>query len=222
MNIIQFCKALFVAILWAVALAVPLSATAQAQDDSMKDCPLMGQGHDMENCPMKTTTASSHAGNDQKYAGMETRKIKALSEDQIKQYYAGEGMGLAMPAELNHYPGPKHLLDFSETLHLTPAQEASLRSTFDAMHAQAVKLGEQIVARERMLDSLFAAGTITQEQLSSTVNEIAALQGTLRITHLQAHLGTRTLLTAEQIKAYDGLRGYGKTKPSKQPAKHKS
>jgi len=52
------------------------------------------------------------------YAGQETRKIKALSEDQIQGYLAGSGMGLAMAAELNHYPGPKHVLELAEKLQL--------------------------------------------------------------------------------------------------------
>jgi hypothetical protein len=35
------------------------------------------------------------------YAGMQTRPIKALSEQQISDLNAGRGMGLAMAAELN-------------------------------------------------------------------------------------------------------------------------
>jgi hypothetical protein len=46
------------------------------------------------------------------YAGMQTRSIKALSEQQIADLKAGRGMGLALPAELNGYPGPAHVLDF--------------------------------------------------------------------------------------------------------------
>ncbi len=35
------------------------------------------------------------------YAGMQTRQIKALSEQQIADLGAGRGMGLALAAELN-------------------------------------------------------------------------------------------------------------------------
>jgi hypothetical protein len=38
---------------------------------------------------------------------------------------------------------------------------------------------------------------------------IGALEADLRRAHLAAHLEMRTLLTAEQVAAYDRLRGYG-------------
>ena len=39
------------------------------------------------------------------YAGMQSRPIKALSEQQVADLQAGRGMGLALAAELNGYPG---------------------------------------------------------------------------------------------------------------------
>ena len=39
------------------------------------------------------------------YAGWEHRPAKALSKEQIADLRAGRGMGLALPAELNGYPG---------------------------------------------------------------------------------------------------------------------
>src|SRR5262249_20157560 len=44
------------------------------------------------------------------YAGRQTRAIKALSEEDIAPLLNGEGMGMAKAAELNGYPGPKHVL----------------------------------------------------------------------------------------------------------------
>ncbi len=40
------------------------------------------------------------------YSGMQSRSTKALSEQQIADLNAGRGMGLALAAELNGYPGP--------------------------------------------------------------------------------------------------------------------
>jgi hypothetical protein len=56
------------------------------------------------------------------YAGMQTRPIKALSKQQVVDLKAGRGMGLALAAELNGYPGPIHVL--SDKLGLTPEQKA--------------------------------------------------------------------------------------------------
>jgi len=46
------------------------------------------------------------------YAGMQMRSIKALSDQQIADLAAGRGMGLALAAELNGYPGPSHVLNW--------------------------------------------------------------------------------------------------------------
>ena len=49
--------------------------------------------------------ASSAAPAQSPYAGMQSRSIKALSAQQIDDLRAGRGMGLALAAELNGYPG---------------------------------------------------------------------------------------------------------------------
>jgi hypothetical protein len=53
------------------------------------------------------------------YAGQELRDVKALSNADIEAYLAGKGMGYAKAAELNSYPGPKHVLELSKELDLT-------------------------------------------------------------------------------------------------------
>jgi hypothetical protein len=45
------------------------------------------------------------------YTGMETRSIKSLSNEQVADLREGRGMGLALAAELNGYPGPAHVLE---------------------------------------------------------------------------------------------------------------
>ena len=52
----------------------------------------------------EVTTAS-------RYAGMEKRRVKAISDEQIADLKAARGMGLALAAELNEYPGPMHVLE---------------------------------------------------------------------------------------------------------------
>ena len=47
------------------------------------------------------------------YAGMQQRGIAALSESDLAALMAGEGWGLALPAELNGVPGPTHLLELA-------------------------------------------------------------------------------------------------------------
>ena len=61
------------------------------------------------------------------YAGMQTRSIKALSDQQIADLRAGRGMGLALAAELNGYPGPSHVLELADKLDLSPDQRVGIR-----------------------------------------------------------------------------------------------
>jgi hypothetical protein len=76
------------------------------------------------------------------------------------------------------------------------------------MKSQAVSLGKQLVGKEQLLDSRFAEGTISDAELEQLVTEISVIQGKLRAVHLRAHLAQRVVLTPDQIRIYDALRGY--------------
>jgi hypothetical protein len=75
------------------------------------------------------------------YAGLEQRAVKALSEQQIADLRAGRGMGLALPAELNGYPGPSHVLENADALGLSAEQRERTKGLFEAMNAEAVPVG---------------------------------------------------------------------------------
>lgn len=143
------------------------------------------------------------------YAGQEQRAIKALSAGEIQDILAGKGLGYAKAAELNHYPGPAHVLELAPQLGLSEKQMARTRAIFAAMQKDAMRHGQALVEKERELDRRFATGAIDTESLHKLLVEIAAVQAELRRVHLQAHLDQRLLLTPEQISRYDALRGYG-------------
>jgi len=144
------------------------------------------------------------------YTGQERRTIKSLSPEEIEQLLKGHGMGLAKAAELNHYPGPRHVLDLTAQLQLTPEQRARTQQTFERMQNEAMRLGRQIVEKEKDLDVMFAEAVIDSRKLQAATAEIARLQGSLRAVHLEAHLDMRRILSPAQIKKYDDLRGYTK------------
>lgn len=129
-------------------------------------------------------------------------------------------MGLAKAAELNHYPGPKHVLELARQLGLSATQLAQAQRAYDHMHARAVRLGAMILASDQALDSLFATQTITAQQLHALVTGIATLQGELRLAHLQAHVEIRKILTAAQVTKYDELRGYAPAVPPPPAHRH--
>jgi hypothetical protein len=163
---------------------------------------------------------ASAGGAQQPYAGLEARPIKALSEQQIADLKAGRGMGLALAAELNGYPGPIHLLELSDKVGLSDQQRAQIASLFEAMKAEAVPLGEKLLALETDLDAQFRNRTITAESLKGVTATIGEVQAALRNTHLKYHLSTVALLAPAQIKHYEALRGYSAARHDGQGTHH--
>src|SRR6476661_9848828 len=89
------------------------------------------------------------------YAGMQNRPIKALSEQQVADLGAGRGMGLALAAELNGYPGPSHVLELADKLELSAEQKNRVQQLFDSMKLEALPIGARLLEQEAELDRLF-------------------------------------------------------------------
>ncbi|HUP62950.1 MAG TPA: hypothetical protein VNA69_21335 [Thermoanaerobaculia bacterium] len=142
------------------------------------------------------------------YKSMRSRSIKAVSEEDIRAYREGAGMRLALPAELNGYPGPRHILELARELELAAPQRTAIEQIHDRMHNEAVSLGTQIVDLERALDEGFRDSRIEPARLAELTAGIATLQGRLRYTHLVAHIEARGVLTPRQVHEYMRLRGY--------------
>lgn len=149
------------------------------------------------------------AATESPYVGEDARQIKALSQQQIDDYLQGRGLGYAKAAELNHYPGPRHVLDLADELELTPEQVSRSTAIFETMQAQAAALGRQFVEHEQALDRAFANDAVDADSLRARVLKLGALQAQIRYTHLVAHLEQRAVLSDHQVRVYDRLRGYG-------------
>ena len=143
------------------------------------------------------------------YAGQEYRSIKSMSPQEIEALKNGEGMGLAKLAELNRFPGPKHVLDHAQQLRLTPEQMAETRSLFGDMQSRAVAVGHELLAAEADLDRAFEENEINAEMLQNALLEIGEIRARLRFVHLEAHLRQKHLLTNAQVTLYNQIRGYG-------------
>lgn len=153
------------------------------------------------------------------YTGQElTRGIKALSQDDVEGLLAGSGTpfgGMAKPAELNGYPGPKHVLDAYEAgeLDLKDEQYERVKVIYEEMRTEAIKLGEHIIKIEEEIDEAFTNKTITEKILEEKVKESAELYGQLRIVHLKHHLSLIEVLSPQQVAEYNELRGYNSEDP---------
>ena len=93
------------------------------------------------------------------YSGQESRAVKSLSDSEIRGLLDGAGLGYAKVAELNGFPGPKHVLELADDLALTAQQKAETRALFDSMNARARELGARLVDAETSLDAIFAGGS---------------------------------------------------------------
>lgn len=134
--------------------------------------------------------------------------VRGLSAAEVDDLLAGRGMGYARSAELNGYPGPRHLLELQQELNLSGEQVNAISTIFAEMQAQAQQLGEEIVRQEGTLSAAFATGEISETEMARQVITLAERYGALRAIHLRAHLLATPLLTEEQISAYNALRGY--------------
>lgn len=142
------------------------------------------------------------------YAALTSRKVKALSDEQIADLRAAEGMGYALAAELNGYPGPLHVLQLADQMSLTAAQRAEMQTQVESMKREAGVLGQDVIALETELDLLFTTRAITPASLNDVTERIGRKQAALRASHLKYHLSTVATLSSEQVDRYNSLRGY--------------
>jgi Spy/CpxP family protein refolding chaperone len=142
------------------------------------------------------------------YTDMQAREIKALSPDEVAGLLAGDGIGFALPAELNGVPGPKHVIELADSLGLTAEQRRSIEGIRRSMRTRAIELGTALVEAERALDALFAGGAATEDAVRAALERAEGLRAELREAHLLAHLETADELGPEQIARYRHLRGY--------------
>ena len=131
-----------------------------------------------------------------------------LSGADIAALKGGQGWGLARPAEMNGWPGPRHVLDLAEPLGLDAEQRAQVEAIFDAMQAEARRLGPAYIEAERALDAAFVSGEIDPTRLDALLADAADARAALRAVHLRAHMATAPLLTRHQRHTYMRLRGH--------------
>jgi len=142
------------------------------------------------------------------YSGQEQRKIKSLLQAEIDGYLTGKGMGFAKSAELNHFPGPKHVMELANELSLSKDQREQTQRIYDVMKDKAIGYGQLLVQNEEKIEKLFAEGIVNPNLLEKALSESAKIRSKLRGAHLVAHIEQKAVLSKHQIRLYDNLRGY--------------
>lgn len=146
--------------------------------------------------------------------------IRGLSVEEISDLESGAGAGFARAAELNGYPGPRHILDLQTQLGMNEDQLAQVRSLYDEMNGAARQLGAEILQMESDLELAFRNQTIDEDSLAPQVTALAKKYGQLRLLHLRTHLSALDLLAPHQLTLYNQLRGYTESHPGDQEHEH--
>jgi hypothetical protein len=144
------------------------------------------------------------------YAVLRGTAATGLLPEEVEGLVSGKGMALALAAEVNGYPGPRHVLDAIEAgqLALRPDQHTAIQRLHAQMLEEAQAKGKEILQDEAALAQRFRHGHIDDSSLREALDRIGRLRAELRFIHLRTHLATRSLLTADQIARYNVVRGY--------------
>lgn len=153
------------------------------------------------------------------YAVLRGTAATGLLPEEVEGLVKGKGMALALAAEVNGYPGPRHVLDVAEAdqLPLRPEQRAAVERLNAQMLEEAQAKGQEILQAEAHLAQRFREGRIDEASLRASLEHIGQLRAELRFIHLRTHLTTRALLTAEQLAQYNTVRGYTLSSGDLQP-----
>ena len=152
------------------------------------------------------TISGAHGQPAHQHVAEPSAQVSSFTAAQLADLRAGRGMGLAIAAEQNGYPGPSHVLEHAEGMGLTADQRERTLALFTEMKAEAVELGTRLIEQESALDRLFASKAITRGNLADLTAAIGATQAALRAAHLRYHLVMMDVLTTEQVRRYGELR----------------
>jgi Spy/CpxP family protein refolding chaperone len=180
--------------------------------------PAVAQNRDT---PFRTTpqiVITPPSGQQSPYVGFETREVKTLSTDRQEGLRRGAGLGYALAAELNGFPGPMHVLELADQLGLDADQKLRVQRAFEKMRKDAIAAGEALIAAEAHLDRLFSLKQVTYDRIEAQTAVAAGQEARLRAIHLKAHLEMMEILTPEQVESYGRLRGYAKD--AHEPGQH--
>jgi Spy/CpxP family protein refolding chaperone len=166
--------------------------------------------------PAEGTTATTVRS---PYAVLRGTAATGLLPEEVDGLLKGTGMALALAAEVNGYPGPRHVLDAADAGQLTlrPDQRPAIEQLNGQMLEEARTKGEEILQAEAHLAQRFREGHIDEANLRASLDRIGQLRAELRFIHLRTHLTARALFTAEQLAQYNTVRGYAVSSSGPQP-----
>lgn len=190
-----------------VIILLILASAAGLQGVSSQDATPIDHSDAEEHVKESTPEESSAHSPDAKAYNPDVA-IRSMTAEEIEQIRQGRGASLALPAELNGVPGPRHVLDLADELALTDDQRVNIEVIFRQFQSAVIPAGDHYLAAVQTLEEAFRSQKVTAGNLPELVEEVSRLEGELVAIHLLAHLSTAQALNAEQIATYNRLRGY--------------
>src|SRR3989304_3196485 len=98
---------------------------------------IMIMGASLASCAPRPSATAPIPQPTSPYTGLLDSPIRGLSGEEISDLETGAGAGFARAAELNGYPGPRHILDLRDNLDLSEDQRAEVQQPYAAMNGEA-------------------------------------------------------------------------------------
>jgi len=77
------------------------------------------------------------------------------------------------------------------------------------MKKERIQKDAEISVAEMELGEVLASGSVDMKAAEAKVRQIESLQSELKILHIKTHEAVRAMLTPEQRKKFDAMRGMG-------------
>ncbi len=132
--------------------------------------------------------------------------LKTLSNEQYNALLKGDDIyGMALAAELNHYPLPDKVIKLKKEINLTPVQVTKISAIAKELHRKKLKHSSIIINNEKTTISFFRTNKFDNGSLIFYANRYGLYEGELRNAILQACLAARNLLSLQQVNKYAAL-----------------
>ncbi|ADY53210.1 hypothetical protein Pedsa_2668 [Pseudopedobacter saltans DSM 12145] len=141
---------------------------------------------------------------------IEVSPLKFIGDKEYAYYTKGNDPSLVLIAELNNYPSPQKVLDKQKQLNLSTDQKIQIQTIHTEMMRKIKEMGGFLITEQTKLNKLFETNKVNEGSLIYHTNKIGALEGEMRNAYLKAHLRTRGILTAQQLKKYDSIKNTNK------------
>lgn len=134
-------------------------------------------------------------------SGKPKKLIEGFPRAEYEALQSGDSSYFAKPFPSNRIVDPQTVQSLSIPLNLSAGQISKLESILTDARERSLRISRTILTKESQLKALFhKSRRINRQQVSQLIMIISRLKGRLRLTHLDASLKTKRLLSVQQFQ----------------------